>query len=164
MTLLLAQNRELITQMQKLMIQIQDKHKKENPDNSVENWLLSDLSPNAYILSSSRQDSSGGLGTLNMDFSSEIFDNSNVGSTPIRTNPATSNKNSLTFEDIASRNFSNLNTADSTSTGSSTNNPFTPTTMTNDVYKFTFDTSLNSSKHSNENNVTLLKRTETTIT
>ena len=80
---LLAQNRELIAMVHKLMSQVHDKHAtrdKLNNDNLEpmnETWMLHDLSSAVYGSSGFGTNSLGTNGP--MDFASQIFDNSNAG-------------------------------------------------------------------------------------
>lgn len=162
-TRLLAQNRELIGNIQKMMTQMQEKHSKEYPESFNETWMLSDLSSNAAVLSSSMNpESTSGLGSTNIDFNSQIFNNSNVGPSPRHTITGNSftpdRKISLSFEDIASRSYNNSSLVETNNSSDMSNefndkNPFIPkTTMSSDVYKLTYDTSLNNSSNSKISN------------
>lgn len=161
---------------------MQEKHSKDYPESFNETWMLSDLSSNATVLSSSMNpESTSGLGSTNIDFNSQIFNNSNVGPSPRHTITGSSftpdRKISLSFEDIASRSYNNSSLVETNHSSDMSNefndkNPFIPkTTMSSDVYKLTYDTSLNNSSNSKISNelsngsvhINKKQSTETTI-
>ena len=127
---LLAQNREMLVMIQKLMTQVSDNHAKEFSEPLNQKWILSELSPCATVLSSSNlfQDSTGGnLGsTNNMDFNSQIFDNMNIENSPGHptaiTCPSSSSPSKLSFDDIISRNHMQGNALSTISENTSTPN------------------------------------------
>ena len=88
---LLAQNREMLVMIQRLMSQVSDKYAKENNEPLNETWILSELSQNFSLNSNSNlftdlNASSNLLGSNTIDFSSQVFDNSNLGLSPLHRN------------------------------------------------------------------------------
>ena len=171
---LLAQNRDLIVNIHKLMMKLQDNHATQFHEAIDETWLLSELSPNATVMSSAYSDSTAGLGTTNIDFNSSIFNNSNVNPSPKNPIMSSSTPNNKLFDGLTSNSHTSEsisvsnNTASSTETRSKKNgtsndsglketNPFSPLTSTNDMYQFAFDNTINTTKHSpgvDNNNMT----------
>lgn len=134
---LLAQNREMLVMIQKLMTQVSDKHAKEFSEPLNESWMLSELSPAATVLNSNSNlfhDPSGGLGTKNIDFDSQIFDNLNIGDNGTRSKKSVTvmSPNKLTFDDMIGQNHAiggttpngDLNTTLNLTTDSKDTNPF----------------------------------------
>lgn len=159
---LLAQNRELVVIVQKLMSQVQDKHNKDSSEPYNETWMLSQLSSNATIFSSSSlfPNSTSGMGTSNnIDFDSHVFDNSNTGPSP--RHPAVSMstpRKDITFEDLVGRNLpsnshhvnnhaANTSVDTNVKTNNSSQNPF----GIDDMYKFAFNSTVNTTASSEMN-------------
>ena len=77
--------------VQRLMSQVSDKYAKDNNEPLNETWILSELSQNFSLNSNSNlfselNASSNLLGSRTIDFSSQVFDNSNIGMSPLHRN------------------------------------------------------------------------------
>jgi len=155
---LLAQNREMLVMIQRLMSQVSDKYAKDNNEPLNETWILSELSSNFSMNSSSnlyKTDSltnSNLLGSRNIDFSSQVFDNSNIGPSPshknVNVDPITSPfKGAFNPESsgISSQNGSISTNGGFTSTQDIESNVKASNPFASDAYKLTFGTSFNSS-------------------
>lgn len=135
---LLAQNREMLIMIQKLMTQVSDQHAKNHSEPLNQKWMLSELSPSATVLESSTlfpDNPNNGLGTKTIDFNSQIFDNINIGTSESHLNVTNSTSstanNKLTFDDIIVRNHptttgARSSMATNTSNTMATNNDMNP--------------------------------------
>ncbi|XP_047135094.1 carboxyl-terminal PDZ ligand of neuronal nitric oxide synthase protein [Hydra vulgaris] len=79
---LLSQNRELSFMLQKAMSKLQERYCSATDTPLDDAWILNQLSQNGLDSTSIYSGTTAGLGSFQIDFTSEIFDNSNVGPSP----------------------------------------------------------------------------------
>jgi len=141
--------------IQRLMSQVSEKYAKDNNAPLNEAWILSELSQNFSLHSTSNfndpNSASGLLGSNSIDFSSQIFDNSNIGPSPLHRNHNASNSSTpfkAPFNDKTGTPSQNTLSANGVSSFTTTadielnvkaSNPFA-----NDTYKIAFNNSTSS--------------------
>ena len=142
------------------MSQVSDKYAKDNNEPLNETWILSELSQNFSLNSNSNlfselNASSNLLGSRTIDFSSQVFDNSNIGMSPLHRNmnaggngvasSAASSPFKGTFSDPLSGTFSsNQNGGLSKMESDIGANVKATNPFASDAYRIAFDNTLNS--------------------
>lgn len=166
---LLAQNREMLVMIQRLMTQVSEKHSKDNNEPLNETWILSELSRNSTVLSSSSlfQDSSTNntlLGSNNIDFNSQVFDNSNIGPSPMHRN-VNASTTSTSFKDIftSTANSMNGNASGFVSTTDAEESVKRSNPFATDAYRIAFDNSTNTTVPQTALNLTTLSSNSDTV-
>ena len=151
----------MLVMIQRLMSQVSDKYAKDNNEPLNETWILSELSSNFSMNSSSnlyQTDSltaTNLLGSRSIDFSSQVFDNSNIGPSPshnknVNIDPMTSPfKGAFNTESsgVSSQNGSIATNGGLTSTQDIESNVKASNPFASDAYKLTFGTSFNNSQN-----------------
>lgn len=153
----------MLVMIQRLMSQVSDKYAKDHNEPLNETWILSELSQNFSLNSNSNlfselNSSSNLLGSHTIDFSSQVFDNSNIGMSPLHRNmnantgPTTSGVATNATSSPFKTNFNDHQSVMASTTPTNQNggiesdiginvkatNPFA-----SDVYRIAFDNTLN---------------------